>query len=574
VKVQWRGFGYALYVDHPQLGVRSVYGHLNDFAGPVAEYVGQKLKKMKARYGIDDSFGPDRFPVRKGQVIAFTGETGMGPAHLHFELRRFNDDPISPSLVGLTVPDRIPPVFLSLYADPLAAETRINGSFLPVTIPLKRRDDGTWGWDGVLILEGRSGISAGLVDNGEGGNKFGIENISMAVNGKPLLKRSFTQYAYDENTQASWIYDYPRTSRPGAGYVYTMFRWPFETLRFSPGYGPWSGVIGETPSGAGELTIEAVDFGGNSIVARGRVESRGTRSSTRAFTGKLRFRRCQYSTFGVVVEAELMNRENAYDYTTVRCTDASGREVELPAAFGANGLVQIAFPNEERWAGGAACSGEPILPHHTFVPVEGGRVVAEGARVLIPAGALNFPVLARLEVSDFSPRPGGSPKKGVLNVKSPVWQFSPPWLVTAKPIRLEIDLKNTAASRRLGIYEAAANEKVYAGGECNDSCMYTTSRCLRPSLILEDAIPPVITMKNRRTITRLGACAVFGVADTGEGVDYESARATVNGEKVEPDSDPDKDEIYVPVGVGKAKKNIMLTVSDNAGNIKKLEAKR
>jgi len=574
VKVQWRGFGYALYLDHPQLGVRSVYGHLNDFAGPVAAYVSQKLKQMKARYGIDDSFGPDRFPVKKGQVIAFTGETGMGPAHLHFELRRFNDDPISPSLVGLTVPDRIPPVFLCLYVDPLSAETRINGSFLPATIPLKRRDDGTWGWDGALVLEGRSGISAGLVDNGEGGNKFGVEHIAIAIDGKQLLKRSFTQYGYDENSQASWIYDYPRTSRSGAGYVYTMFRWPFETLRFSQNYGPWSGAIGEAPGESGELAIEAVDFGGNSIVARGRVESRGVRSPARAFSGKLRFRRCQYNAFGVVVEAELMGHENIADYTSVRCADASGREAELPAAFAPTGLVQIAFPNEERWARGATCSGEPILPHHTFVPVGGGRVVAEGARVIIPAGALNFPVLARLEVSDSFPRPGGSPKKGLLNAKSPVWLFSPPWLVTAKPLRLEIDLKNTAVSRKLGIYETTGNQNAYSGGECSDSCVYTTSRCLRPSLILEDAIPPVITVKSRRNIVRLGACAVFGVADTGEGIDYESARATVNGEKAEPDSDPDKDEIYVPLGVGKSKKKIVLTVSDNAGNTKTIESTR
>ena len=227
-------------VDHPQLGVRSVYGHLDDFAGPVAAYVAEKLKKMKARYGIDDSFGPDRFPVKKGQVIAFTGETGLGPAHLHFELRRFNDDPITPAAVGLTVPDRIPPVFLTLYADPLSPETRINGGFLPAAVSLKRQKDGTWSWDGVLVLEGKSGFSVGLVDNGEGGNKFGIEHISIAINGKLLLRRSFNQYAYDENSQASWIYDYPRTSLPGAGYVYTMFRWPFETLRFS----------GDSPLGA------------------------------------------------------------------------------------------------------------------------------------------------------------------------------------------------------------------------------------------------------------------------------------------------------------------------------------
>lgn len=574
VKVQRRGFGYALYVDHPRLGVRSVYGHLDDFAGPVAGYVAQKLKSMKARYGIDDFFGADRFPVKKGQVIAFTGETGLGPPHLHFELRRFNDDPITPAAVGLTVPDHIPPVFLTLYVDPLSPETRINGGFLPAAVSLKRQKDGTWSWDGVPVLEGKSGFSVGLVDNGEGGNRFGIEHISIAINGRLLLRRSFSQYAYDENSQASWIYDYPRTSLPGAGYVYTMFRWPFETLRFSEGFAPWSGALGDTPGSVEELTIEAVDFGGNRIVAKGRVDARGLRETKNVFAGALRFRRCNYTTYGIVAETMRGDGKNTSGYTHVRCTDASGSDADLPASFGPGGIVQVAFPNEKRWAGGASCGGETILPPHAFVPVSGGTVSAAGARVVIPAGALNFPVLARLDITDNTPRPGGSPKKGILPAKSPVWQFSPPWLVTAKPIKLEIDLKDLTASRTLGVYEVDGNSKSYAGGEGRDSTMSVTSRCLRPSVVLEDTVPPVVTVKPRRTVKRLGLCAVFGVEDTGEGVDYESARAAVNGENVSPDSDPDKDEIYVPIGPGKSKKNVVLTVSDNAGNPRTLSSTR
>jgi len=512
--------------------------------------------------------------VKKGQIIAYTGETGMGPAHLHFELRRFNDDPISPSAVGLQVPDRLAPIFLSLYIDPLSPDARINGGFLPVTIPLKRNHDGVWGWEAAPVLEGKCGFSVGLVDNGEGGNRFGVEHLLLALGGKPLMERHFTRYGYDENNQASWIYDYPRTSRPGAGYVYTMFRWPFETLRFSPGFGPWSGVIGDVPGNAEELSVEAVDFGGNRIFARGPVALRGPRPRGASFEGRLRYIRCHYTTFSVVVEAERMDEKNTSEYTSVRCADAAGRMEDLPASFGAGGRVLIAFPQEERWAGGASCGGGTLLPPHTFVPVTGGRVEAQGARVIIPAGALNFPVLARLEITDTAPKPGGSPKKGLLPAKSPVWSFSPPWLVTAKSIKLEIDLGNLPESRTLGLYEVEGNGKSHAGGECAGKSIFVSSRCLRPMVILEDRVPPTLTTKPRRTIKRLGLCAVFGVEDVGEGVDYESARATVDGTASEPDSDPDKDEIYVPLGSGKAKKRVILHVSDNAGNTRTLDTKR
>ncbi len=247
---------------------------------------------------------------------------------------------------------------------------------------------------------------------------------------------------------------------------------------------------------------------------------------------------------------------------------------ETPGTKKKGDRVQISFPFEERWAGGASCDEIDLLPPHVFVPVDGGRVEGQGARVIVPAGALNFPVLARLEITDTAPRPGGSPKKGLLPAKSPVWSFSPPWLVTAKPIKLEIDLGSLPPARTLGVYEVDGNAKSHAGGECAGKVIAVSSRCLRPMVILEDTLAPALTMKPRRTIKRLGLCAVYGVDDTGEGVDYESARATVDGTAVDPDSDPDKDEIYVPLGSGKAKKRVILRVSDKAGNTRTLDAKR
>jgi hypothetical protein len=56
IKIQFRGFGYALYVDHPELQVRSVYAHLQDFAPPVGDVAREKLQKMQARHGIDEFF--------------------------------------------------------------------------------------------------------------------------------------------------------------------------------------------------------------------------------------------------------------------------------------------------------------------------------------------------------------------------------------------------------------------------------------------------------------------------------------------------------------------------------------
>jgi hypothetical protein len=98
MKVQHRGFGYALYVDYPSFNVRGVYGHLDDYANPMAQHAIDKLKKMNARYGIDDTFG--RTNSRSKNQIAYT--TGLRPPHLRmsFGLSKMN---ISPTL-GMKVP--------------------------------------------------------------------------------------------------------------------------------------------------------------------------------------------------------------------------------------------------------------------------------------------------------------------------------------------------------------------------------------------------------------------------------------------------------------------------------------
>ena len=49
------------------------------------------------RYEIDLIYDTPVVPLAKGEVIAYTGDTGFGPAHLHFELR-LEDEALDPRL--------------------------------------------------------------------------------------------------------------------------------------------------------------------------------------------------------------------------------------------------------------------------------------------------------------------------------------------------------------------------------------------------------------------------------------------------------------------------------------------
>lgn len=80
-------YGHTIFLAHPD-GMVSVYAHLND----VTERFLGIVNAAKAEFGEDRpmtiEFGPDEFPVQKGEWIGLSGKTGMAMApHCHVELR-------------------------------------------------------------------------------------------------------------------------------------------------------------------------------------------------------------------------------------------------------------------------------------------------------------------------------------------------------------------------------------------------------------------------------------------------------------------------------------------------------
>jgi murein DD-endopeptidase MepM/ murein hydrolase activator NlpD len=115
VVVQPDGFGKALFVTHPN-GYTSLYAHLNRF-GDAVETVIRDQQYAAESWLQDVSFVAGRFPVSRGQLIAYSGNTGTseGP-HLHFEWRDTKTGKnLNPLLAGVAVADGIPPAIRGLY---------------------------------------------------------------------------------------------------------------------------------------------------------------------------------------------------------------------------------------------------------------------------------------------------------------------------------------------------------------------------------------------------------------------------------------------------------------------------
>lgn len=103
LKVEWRGYGNAIYVRHAG-GDESVYGHLQQFENDrlhIEDLVRRVQREKGTRYPGNIEVVPP-VPVRRGDLLAYSGESGTGLPHLHFEWRaRDGTEPIPPFLAGL-----------------------------------------------------------------------------------------------------------------------------------------------------------------------------------------------------------------------------------------------------------------------------------------------------------------------------------------------------------------------------------------------------------------------------------------------------------------------------------------
>lgn len=146
IKISPWGYGNAVYIDHPN-GYTTVYGHLKELKGDAAKYVEQQQYKRQS-FSVDLYMKAGQFPVKKGDIIALSGNTGgSGGPHLHFEIRETaNQEIINPLLFGFKVKDIITPTINSIRIYPAEEQAKIEGKHKAQSFTLK-------GWGSNYLLK-------------------------------------------------------------------------------------------------------------------------------------------------------------------------------------------------------------------------------------------------------------------------------------------------------------------------------------------------------------------------------------------------------------------------------------
>ena len=108
VRTSFWGYGRALYLKLDD-GRYAIYGHLQRFSPEIEEIIRRQQMREK-KYYQDIYFKPGQFPVKKGDYIALSGQSGAGAPHLHFEIRNKDNIPVNPLKNIYNMNDTRPPV--------------------------------------------------------------------------------------------------------------------------------------------------------------------------------------------------------------------------------------------------------------------------------------------------------------------------------------------------------------------------------------------------------------------------------------------------------------------------------
>lgn len=217
IKISTWGYGKAIYINHPN-GYTTVYGHLENANGKIQETIIKRHYAEKS-YEIELFFKPSELPVKKGEVIAFSGNSGgSGGPHLHFEFRDTKtENIINPLLFGYDkyVEDKYRPKVNNIMVYPLNDTISINNEFKAQSISLSINDEGNYVTN-KITSNGAIGFSVNTFDNMTNPyNKNGIYKVSTFVNGVPYFTYKFDTFSFEESRHINYFMDYFRYKNLG-----------------------------------------------------------------------------------------------------------------------------------------------------------------------------------------------------------------------------------------------------------------------------------------------------------------------------------------------------------------------
>lgn len=567
VRVSPNGYGKAVYFQLDD-GNMVVYAHLSDFSRELREYV-RAEQHARERYTVDLYLKRDAFRFSRGDIVAKSGQTGIGAPHLHFELRDTAGAPINPRGAGVSWPDTVAPRIRKILVAPADPESRVNGDFLPVVLEVSTAGDGAYRTDAVSVA-GRVFFGVDAVDSAAApSTRLGIRAVETRTHDEAIfsLVQDRVSYANDQDGVVAY---HPYLKRSGRFLL--QWRWPGNDSEPYRG-GDLSGVfsVSAAPS---EVFMRVIDFHDNAAEVTIPIEPESD--------GPLNVPPSQAKEAGVATAGSV--RMECVGNWLVVTAEFDGTEAEIPALVWeaserhstpfrrvGPGLFRATFapgPDDREATVGVSHPRIADEPVYYAIAWRGGgdRVVTLGDVTLEVDSESAYGVLFMRQDETAARTPRS------LRVRGKVYSLWPENAPIDAAIAVSIPAPADAVDgERLGIYRKVGDRK----WELMDTTrkgdrLQTQARRFGVFAAMEDVGAPkirrVVPRDKARVTTRRPEIRAE-VSDDGSGVG--SYRGTINGRWLLMAYDPERSTLEwerdedLPLGSNE----LVLTLRDRAGNV-------
>lgn len=259
------GYGNVIYLKHND-GSFSVYAHMDRFT-PQLDKLVDSLRWGKRVFVFDENMEKFKIQYKRGQLIGYTGESGAGPPHLHFELRTPTESPFNPLITSISIKDKVAPSFSALAIEPIDKFAKVeNQKKIFVKEPRrvgKNVDFGT------IDVEGQVGLAVDVFDQASGvSNVYAVYELELKVDNQLLFHSKIDSFSYAQSRQMFLDRVYGLLKSQNKGFQ-RLYRHDGNTLPFYKTAKPEAKL--NLSEGMHQFEITARDFYQNETKAYGKL---------------------------------------------------------------------------------------------------------------------------------------------------------------------------------------------------------------------------------------------------------------------------------------------------------------